>query len=63
MQHNSNHDNKSSTDAGPSIQEQLDGSFEVKFSPGDFAVGDSNEPFQLITAQQISDVCLDSVHG
>ena len=35
----------------PSIQEQLDGSIEVKFSPGDFAEGDLNEPFQLITAQ------------
>ena len=31
----------------PSIQEQLDGSIEVKFSPGDFVMGDSNEPFQL----------------
>ena len=31
----------------PSIQEQLVGSIEVKFSPGDFVVGDLNEPFQL----------------
>ena len=31
----------------PSIQEQLDGSIEVKFSAGDLVEGDSNEPFQL----------------